>query len=199
MNGIDVSAYQPTIDWAQVAASGIKFCYAKATEGMGYFSDEFISQHNGAKAAGIAFGAYHFWEPNEDPVAQAEFFLRSIDGYQGTLLPMVDVEVSDGVATHDLITRLSLFVQTVEKSLNGKKCIIYSDYGFWNDEMGGTDAFSGHPFWVAEYNNDAQPTLPIGMTHWVIWQYSSSGKVPGIPGNVDCDKLNGTDLGSISR
>ena len=65
--------------------------------------------------------------------------------------------------------------------------------------MGGTDAFSGHPFWVAEYNNDDAPTLPNGMTQWVLWQYSSSGTIPGIAGRVDLDKLNGLDLGVISR
>lgn len=33
--GIDVSAYQPNVNWATVKANGIKFVYIKATEGTG--------------------------------------------------------------------------------------------------------------------------------------------------------------------
>lgn len=200
IHGIDISAYQPNCDWAKVAASGwVQFCYAKATEGANYVSEEFAAQHDGCKAHGIAFGAYHFWNPGEDPVAQAEHFLATINGRQGTLLPMVDVEVSDGFTREELQTRLVSFVQTVEKSLNGKKCIIYSSYAFWNDEMGGYDGLSGHPFWVAEYNDDDVPTLPNGFTSYAVWQYTDSVSIPGI-GNVDGDRLNGSlSLASISR
>ena len=201
MNGIDVSTYQGKIDFAQVKIYA-GFVYAKATEGATYVDDQFRANHDGCKAAGIPFAPYHFFHFGQDPVAQAAHFLATIDGYEGTLLPMVDVESGgqDGVTNlPTLITGLSMFLTAIEKTLGGKRCIIYSDYGDWNGLMQGTDAFSGHPFWVAEYNAQPAPSLPAGFTSWVIWQYSSGGKVPGITGAVDLDRLNGNDLGIIER
>ena len=62
--GIDVSHHQDTIDWAQVAGSGIRFAIAKATEGTGYIDPLFSTNRADAMAAGIAFGAYHFARPD---------------------------------------------------------------------------------------------------------------------------------------
>lgn len=203
VQGVDVSAYQQTIDYKALAATPFGgFVFAKATEGTDYTDDYFRANHNGAKAAGIPFGAYHFLHFGQDPIAQAQAFLAAIDGYEGTLLPMVDVESGglDGVTNLDtLIAGLSMFLKTVEATLGGKRCIIYSDWNDWNTMMGGTSDFSGHPFWIAAYNNDAAPPIPNGVVTWVLWQYTSGGTVNGIPGFVDCDLLNGNDTGVISR
>lgn len=79
LTGIDVSAYQPHIDWRAVAAGGDSFAFVKATEGASYVSPTFREQRDGAKAAGLLVGAYHFarWE-RDDPEAQAEHFARTI-------------------------------------------------------------------------------------------------------------------------
>lgn len=199
LRGVDVSDWQPNIDWTQVAAAGIHFAYAKATEGVDGTQDTFIANHDGCKAAGIPFGAYHFFRPYLDGAQQAEHFLSTIDGYQGQLLPMVDVEVTDSLPADAIARQLSAFLTTLEKTLDGKRAIIYASYGFWNSSMGGSDAFSGHPFWIAEYNSDANPTLPNGFRKWVLWQYADDGNIAGIPGNVDRDLLNGNNLGVIMR
>lgn len=204
MNGIDVSSWQNEIDWKAVKDSGkVEFVFAKATEGTDNVDSQFIANHTGCKEAGITFGAYHFFHFGQDPEEQARHFLATISGYEGTLLPMVDVEGGgqDGVTNLATLTALlSAFLRVVEASLGGKKCIIYSDYGDWNGFMQGTDAFSGHPFFVAEYNSDAEPTLPNGFSDWALWQYTSSGQIPGISGNVDCDRLNSKhDIGAIER
>lgn len=202
MDGVDVSTYQGEIHFNELAQAGCDFMFAKATEGLNTTDDRYGFNHNEAKRVGIPFGAYHFLHFGEDPIAQAQHFLKIINGYEGPLLPMVDVEAGgqDGVKNlSTLITCISLFTKEVEKTLNGKKCIIYSDYGDWSGMMQGTDAFAGHPFWVAEYNLDTAPTLPNGFTEWVLWQWTSGGTVPGITGAVDRDRLNGNDLSVISR
>ncbi len=202
MTGCDVSAWQGAIHWPSVANAAIDFAYLKASEGIGGTDSSFRSFHDGAKAVGLPVGAYHFLHFGQDPIAQAEHFLAVIAGYEGELLPMVDVEGGgqDGVTDlASLESCLSLFLQNVEKSLGGKRCIIYADYGDWNGFMQGTDAFSGHPFWVAEYNSLTRPDLPTGFTDWVIWQYTSGVVVAGIAGAVDLDRLNGNDLGIIRR
>lgn len=196
--GIDVSSYQGEIDFGQVARE-VAFVFAKASEGVSFVDDRFAANHDGAKGAGIAFGAYHFLRFNVDPHEQAAHFLSTIDGRAGTLLPMVDVEVTDGADAKTLLTSIDAFMADVEKTLGGKRMLLYTYYGFWEESMAGSSAFSGHPLWIAEYNSDAEPSLPAGFDRWVIWQYSSKGAVKGIEGDVDMDRLNGDDLSVISR
>ena len=64
-----------------------------------------------------------------------------------------------------------------------------TDLSFWNALA--TDAFSTYPLWIAEYGVD-QPKMPEGWTQWHFWQYSDSGQVNGVAGNVDLDVFNGT-------
>lgn len=79
LTGIDVSAYQPHIDWRAVAAGGDSFAFVKATEGARYVSPIFRTQRLDALAQGLLVGADHFarWE-RYDPEAQAEHFARTI-------------------------------------------------------------------------------------------------------------------------
>ncbi len=203
MDGFDYSAWQGDIDWNQIKKDGkVKFAFGKATEGIDSVDSNFVKNHDAAKAAGIPVGAYHFFHFGQDPVEQAKHFLSTIAGREGQLLPMVDVESGgqDGVTDlATLISALSAFIVEVEKTLHGKKCIIYCDYGDWNGFMQGTDAFSGHPFFVAEYNNDKEPTLPSGFKKFDLWQHADNEQIDGIHGNVDADSLNGDSLALISR
>ena len=59
--GIDVSSHQRDIDWSQVSADGVGFAYIKATEGAGFTDSHFRSNWDGARAAGITPGAYHYF------------------------------------------------------------------------------------------------------------------------------------------
>lgn len=203
MNGIDISVYQGTVDYDAVAKSGkIAFVYAKATEGTREVDDQFLANHDRARSrGGLKFGAYHFFHFGLDPITQANHFLTVAENRLGELRPMVDVEGAgqDGVTDLDeLIFKLASFANHIEGMI-GKKPIIYTDPGDWNGFMQGTDAFSGHPLWVAEYNSDAAPTLPNGFTDWVIWQYTDSFTVPGISGGVDGDRVNPKNEARIYR
>lgn len=192
LHGIDVSTYQGQIDWATAKASGqVDFVYAKATEGLHEVDDQFSRNRVVCKERGIPFGSYHFFHPEEDGELQAQHFLSVAAPVDGELVPMVDVEVDSGLSAEAIIEQLSKFNQHCE-ALLGRKIIIYTDYGFWNGSVNGSDAFSGHPLWIAEYNHDAEPTLPQGWNSWVIWQHSSSGSVPGVNGDADLDVFNST-------
>lgn len=214
--GVDVSTYQGEIDWKAVADAWrdkdkesptygqvLGFAFMKATEGTNYVDDRFIPNHDGAKAAGVPFGGYHFFHFGQDPIAQAEHFLSVTYNRGGEVIPMVDVEGGgqDGLTDlHMLEFRLSQYNMRIERSLGGgQKIIIYTDYGDWNGFMQGTDAFSGHPLWIAEYNNDPAPTLPHGFSSCVIWQFTDHAKIVGIQGNVDEDVLEAPDLSAILR
>jgi len=92
-HGIDISQFQQKIDWEKVKDSGkVEFVYARATEGLGFIDGSYRSFHDGAKLVGIPFGAYHFFSFRDTGISQAYDFLTTINGYQGQLLPMVDIE-----------------------------------------------------------------------------------------------------------
>jgi GH25 family lysozyme M1 (1,4-beta-N-acetylmuramidase) len=61
--GLDVSEYQPSVNWQQQWNMGARFAYIKATEGNYYTNPIFTSQYSGARGAGLIRGAYHFANP----------------------------------------------------------------------------------------------------------------------------------------
>ncbi|HEY1486013.1 MAG TPA: GH25 family lysozyme [Micromonosporaceae bacterium] len=197
--GLDVSDWQGTaIDWTRVAKSA-RFAYVKATEGTTFLSRTFASQYAGAKAAGLYVGAYAFGRPDEPPVAQADHFVEEArftrDGK--TLPPMLDIEwpyeingriVADypcyGMSQHAMVAWIVAFVDEVKRR-TGSPVMIYTASGWWNECTGGSAALSDQPLFTAAYSRRA-PQLPKGWTHWTIWQYASTGPLPG-----DQDVLEG--------
>ena len=205
ISGIDVSGWQENINWSLVPAT-VGFVFAKATESTDYYSNQFRHQHDGTKSRNIPFGAYHFLDPATDGKAQAQYFLNAIGGYEGQLLPALDVEQTNGQTPDQIVKCMGDFIAAVEATLGGKRMIIYTYYSFWQDTMGGRNDFSGHPLWVAQYPTPYRPgmnpAIPAGWKSAVLWQYADTGTVPGITGitkSPDMDLLLGNDLGVISR
>ncbi len=186
--GIDVSQYQGEINWAEVRAAAMAFAFIKATEGETLVDPTFETNWAQAKQQGLLRGAYHFYRPQDDATTQAHFFLSTVGFADGDLPPVVDIEVTDGVAASEIVAGLQTWLSVVADSV-GRSPIIYTDLSFWNALS--TDALSAYPLWIAEYGVD-QPTMPEGWTQWQFWQYSDSGQVNGVAGAVDLDVFNGT-------
>ncbi len=191
--GCDVSEYQGDICFSEVRASAkIGFMYLKATEGLSLWDAKYEEYHLKAKENSIPTGAYHFFHFATDPVAQANHFLAMVDGREGTLLPMVDVERSSEpkvpLNERDSIGRLGAFIDTVEEKLRDRKMLIYTGLSFWNDVLQGSDSFSGHPVWPAAYGAPPAP-VPNGWAKSTIWQNTDSLSVPGILKPCDGDIL----------
>src|SRR4051812_48478527 len=89
VDGIDVSHHNGVINWADKFAKGDKFMFAKATEGHGYIDSQFNRNWANAKAAGLLTGAYCFFHPNQDPIEQADFFLKVTGSLSGRLPPVL--------------------------------------------------------------------------------------------------------------
>jgi lysozyme len=185
--GIDVSKDQGTVDWESVAQAGYVFAFLKATDGETYVDPEFALNSTAAAAAGLLYGAYHFFRAEDSPQAQVDLFWKTA-GNGGGLPLVVDVEVNMGVSAATLVSNLTQFLAALEEA-SGRLPMIYTDRSFWDGL--GTTAFGGYPLWVAEYGV-AQPTLPNGWTGWTFWQHSQSGSVPGIAGAVDLNVFNGS-------
>jgi len=192
--GVDCSHWQGVIDWPKVKDAGIQFVYVKASEGSGFVDSRFAANWAGAKAVGLPRGAYHFWRRAYDGAAQAAHFLRTVGADVPELHYVVDVE--DTAAPKDAAGNQAS-VDKMLGGLAGKKVMIYSARWYWEPWMGGTSKYSALPFWVADYRVVSAP-LMSGWADWLIWQYTSSGSVPGISGGVDTNRAKDSLLGSTS-
>src|SRR5262245_44128113 len=99
--GIDVSHHQGQVDWARVAASGIRYAFMKATQGAGFIDSRFVANWAGAALNGVVRGAYHFFDPGATAAQQFENFTNVVSLEPGDLAPALDLEL-DGQNWTDL-------------------------------------------------------------------------------------------------
>ncbi len=200
--GIDVSHWDAGIDWPKVRATGQRFVFAKATEGINYKDDTFKDNWFGAKSAGLLRGAYHFFRCNVDAKKQADYFIDFVKAAKddGELPPVLDLETNDGMTKEKIVVAAKVWLDRVEAAF-GKKPIIYSGQYFLQDYLvqpgGGPPPWAkDYPLWLAQYPNQfvegAKPFLPRGWFSWSFWQYSDKGRINGINAAVDMNLFNGT-------
>ncbi|PKN53927.1 MAG: hypothetical protein CVU56_29285 [Deltaproteobacteria bacterium HGW-Deltaproteobacteria-14] len=188
--GIDVSKWQGTIDWGAVKNAGVRFAFIRVADGASYYDPQFQTNWANAKAAGIPRGAYQFFRADEDPVAQADLLISKINAYgAGELPPVVDVETTEGQSAATIANRVGQWLARVDSQL-GVKGVVYAGSYFWEDNVGSA-AFAGNPLWVAHWTSGC-PTIPSQWADWTFHQYSATGSIPGISGDVDLDRFNGT-------
>lgn len=191
--GIDVSHYQGTVDWQAVRAAGITFAFAKATGGRDDVDPEFAANWQGMKDAGIARGAYHFFYPKIDAVAQAEHFIDTVTLEPGDLPPMIDIEKSEAMDSETIDQDVARWLEIVARHY-GVRPILYSDKRFIETYL--ASGFEQHPLWLAEYENESpDPSTWSPWSHWTLWQYTQSGTVDGVTGEVDRDRYQGSEQG----
>jgi len=197
--GIDVSSHQGQIDWQAVKDAGVKYAFVR----LGYRgyeqgtlnADSFAAQNlKGAKAAGILVGAYFFSQAIsvEEARAEAFFAMGILDGMALDLPLVYDWEyINDTARTANvdraLLTDCTLaFCQTVESA--GYDAMIYFNSSQGRDMLE-LQKLEQYPWWLAKYDLKADFLCRVDL-----WQYTNTGKVPGIQGNVDID-LMFTDFG----
>jgi lysozyme len=194
--GIDVSKWQQQIDWAAVRAGGISFAYIKATQGLAHIDPLFGENWRNSQAAGVPRGAYLFFNANDDPRGQAQHLARTLQGIPGELPPALDVERNEGVPGPELVRRVEVCLDELEHLLKVRP-ILYTRASFYNESLRGPGGslpnfHNTHPVWVAHYTTGPLPAVPRGYTTWHFWQYTETGAVPGVLGNVDRNRFNGT-------
>ncbi|KIJ67630.1 glycoside hydrolase family 25 protein [Hydnomerulius pinastri MD-312] len=185
--GIDISAFQPNINWSSVK-NDIDFVYIKATEGVSYRNPSFSSQWSGATNANLIRGAYHFAHPNSGPGAdQAQYFHSngggwSDDGY--TLPGSLDIEYAPkgnscyGLSQSSMSNWIGDFSDEYH-SLTGRNPVIYTTTDWWKTCTGNDDSFgNSNPLWIAHYTSDPGP-LPAGWDGAAFWQFADKGSDPG--------------------
>lgn len=203
VEGIDVSHWQGTINWAMVRAAGKKFAIAKATEGIGYKDDSYDRNKAGAMGQGIVFGAYHFARPgSNNPVIEADWFVDNSGYVPGMIVPTLDLERTGGLTDTQLISWVKAWVGRVNDRL-GVKPMIYASPSFWRENMNNSRWFADNGYdmlWVAHWgtSNPSVPGENWGGKSWTFWQYTSDGIVPGIQGRVDLDRFRFDSFNAVT-
>lgn len=189
VKGLDVSYYQGTVDWNAVAGDGWGWAIARVSHSAEFIDPEFPNNWQRIKEAGMVRGAYQYFEPNEDPVGQAQIMIDAVGVLGDGDLPCV-IDVEEGGATSSTyIANVHTWIDMVEAA-TGKTPIIYTGSYFWDDNLG-TSEFNEHPLWIAHYTTDC-PRVPESWEgDWTFWQYTDTGPIPGIPGNVDKNWFKG--------
>lgn len=189
LSGIDVSSYQGTVDFTQVAGAGNAFAFVRLSSGQNV-DTRFAANFAAAKNAGLVRGAYQYFYPARDVDQQVDVLVQSLRtaGYTtDDLPPVLDLETLDGLPAATVVTLARHWLDRVETELRVRPLVYTANF---MSNVTGTN-FSAYPLWVANYGATC-PLMPTGWTEWVFWQTSESGRVPGVTGNVDLDTFNGT-------
>lgn len=194
IKGIDVSEWQGNIDWTQVKESGVEFVIIRVggrgmTEG-GLYTDECAqAYYEGASAVGLKVGAYVFAQSVtvEEAIEEAEFILDQVKNWDIQMPLVFDWEYTgEGVRTSNVDARTltdmaKAFCDTIKAA--GYEPMIYFGRS-QSMNMLKLEELTDYPFWLAMYSTVMDYPYKIDM-----WQYTETGSVPGISGNVDMNLL----------
>lgn len=189
--GIDVSKYQPNVDWAKVKASGVDYVIIRVGY-RGYGSgvmveDPYFKSHiAGARAAGLKVGVYFYSQAItvEEAVEEASMAIQLCKNYKLHYPIYFDTEATGtGVGRADHLSKTqrtaitNAFCQTVRNS--GYKAGVYASKSWFYYQLDYSQ-LSQYDIWLAHY------TTSTDFAHrYDMWQYTGSGSCPGISGAVD--------------
>ena len=180
--GIDVSHHQGVIDWRPLPAQGVDFAYIKATEGGDHRDRRFAANWAGARNAGIARGAYHFFTLCRSGADQAANFIAAVPNDPDALPPAVDLEYLGNCAgrprMRDFHAELATYLRAVEAHYR-KPVLLYLTEEF--DRAYQVSARVPRPLWLRRLLVEPD----FGARPWTIWQVSNFRRLDGIDGRVD--------------
>jgi lysozyme len=193
VHGVDVSHWQGEIDWATLRQRGANFAFIKATEGGLHLDPRFKENWDGAAAAGIKRGAYHFYFWCRPAREQAEWFIRNVPRVANALPPVLDVEWTNSrkcprrPSPATVVSEMKIFLEMLERHY-GQRPIIYVTVDFYRDNLRGQ--LKDYPFWLRSVA--AHPEKVYPGRDWVFWQYSGTGLSKGVREKIDLNVFNGS-------
>lgn len=191
---IDISHFQNVIDPGKLAIQDIlSGVLCKATQGNDFTDSTFAFRMRRLDEIGLVKGAYHFYDPTIDPVAQAQYFTSVISAYC-PLIPALDLEEGKVLGWTELsndenCSRVQDFLDEFARHFKGLPHI-YTSASFMESYLKGLN-LSAYPLWVADYSQNP-PRLPSPWISYSIWQKIAGDTEVGIIGSVDLDEFNGT-------
>jgi len=213
VHGVDVSYWEPKIDWRVLRGQGYRFALIRATSGIGYVDSKFKSFWEGARMEGILRGAYHYMIADQDAAKQADLFISAVGSDRGELPPIVDLEdkYNENASNNKIISTCKAILDRIEQAF-GRKPMIYSRTQYLRvhvSQNGKAPSWAkDYPLWLAQYPyvfsaetmpNTNMPTQDGGWQNWKFWQYAESAIIEGVtnesggPTACDQDWFRGTE------
>lgn len=191
LTGIDVSEHQGEINWKKVAADGVDFAmirlgYRGSTQGGLYLDEYFKRNIAAATAAGLKVGVYFFSQAIDprEAAEEAAFVLENLEGYTVTFPVVFDWEIVGGSAARTYSVSRRTLVECTRAFCEAVRDKGYTPMIYFTRYLGYRKYIlrnlTDYGFWYAEY--DSQPRFAFDFD---MWQYSETGKVSGVDGNVD--------------
>ena len=183
-HGIDVSHHQGIIDWDTLAPN-IDFAILRCGYGSDLTSQDdrqWTANADACTRLGIPFGVYlySYARTDEQALSEANHVLRLLEGYDPALpvyLDLEDASISSNCSRDEILRHAEIFCDTIRAA--GYQVGIYANYNWWTTYLKDS-AYEQWPRWIARY---ASATGYTG--EYQMWQYTHTGTVPGISGQVD--------------
>lgn len=183
MKGIDVSKWQGVIDYGKVKNAGIDFVFIREGYGKDQTDKKYEQNYLNAKNVGLNVGVYHYSyaDSTEDAKKEAEFCITNLRGKKFEYPICFDIEDKEQLKLNNRQRTdiVKSFCDTIENA--GYYAMFYCNLNWLKNYLNKND-LSKYDLWLAQWNSD-KPSYSCG-----IWQYSETGKVSGINGNVDLDE-----------
>lgn len=189
VRGVDVSRYQGEIDWPVLAGQDIEFAFIKATEGSNYADPRFATNLEGATAAGLRAGAYHFFSFESAGATQADNVIRQVPADPELLPVVVDLEFygrfwTDPPPPDELQRELGVLLERLAEHY-GKRPIVYTTGEAYNRYLSG--GFPEVDIWIRDVW--LTPSLADGRA-WTFWQFTDRARLDGYRGEEAFIDLN---------
>lgn len=188
IKGIDVSKWQGEIDWKKVKADGVEFAFIRAGYWTNYTDPYFEKNYNNAKAAGVKVGAYHYSYALTAAQAkkEAEFMLTLLKNKQFDYPVAFDLE-NDATQLSlgkKILTDMAVAFCEIIKTA-GYNPMLYINTNWRNNFVDMSRIIGVYHLWQAHYPPNPANRPAAVDDKVAVWQYSSTGKINGISGNVD--------------
>jgi lysozyme len=187
VHGIDLSHYQGEVFWETVGDNTkMAYVYLKATEGGDRIDERYERNIEMAQRHGLKVGSYHFFRPKSPLQLQLQNFMTQCRPGEQDLLPMIDIETTGGLSTHEFCDSLITFLGMVEKAYH-QAPLLYTYRNFYNKHLQGK--VDDYKLMIAMYTEE-EPVLDDGRDI-TMWQYTSKGRIVGVRGYVDKSRFMG--------
>ena len=175
IRGVDISNWQPNINYRALKDAGVEIVIMKASE-SNYYRDKCLDQHyNGCKAQGMKVGFYHFFRCDKNATEQARFFVNCIQGKAYDVKLVLDIESNEGKNKATVTAMAREFLQEVQR-LTGTEPMIYTYTGFANSYL--DSSLACYPVWIAHYSPlNPNPCSLCDSNGWDGFQFASDGLI----------------------
>ena len=175
LKGVDISNWQPNINYQALKNAGVEIAIIKATE-ANYYKDPYMEKHyNGCKSVGIKVGFYHFFRCNVDAKTQAQYFVNYIQGKSYDVKLVLDIESTEGQSKSTITNMARTFLEEVQR-LTGTQPMIYTYTSFANSYL--DSSLACYPVWIAQYSPlNPNPCSLCDSNGWDGFQFASDGLI----------------------